>query len=56
MKQQIEVTVNKTQDERPPDWAYKKSLKMHQEHAEKVDRGRTRKQKCETFRKFHNGL
>jgi hypothetical protein len=29
---------------------------MHQEHAEKVDRGRTRKQKCETFRKFHNGL
>jgi hypothetical protein len=50
MKQQPEVTVNKTQDERPPDWAYQKSLKMHQERAEKVDRFRSKSKRGEFFK------
>ena len=53
MKQQPEVTVNKTQDERPPDWAYQKSLKMHQERAEKVDRFRSKSKRGEFFKSLN---
>lgn len=31
------ITVRRTQDERPPDWAYKKSLKMHEAKAKQID-------------------
>ena len=52
MKQELQTTVNITQDERGQDWGWRKSCEMHRKKTAEVDRKEKARLRREERRKF----